>query len=534
MTAARTSCSPDKERHYEAEDDAQMVIPSLTGLWKDSVKAVGEKDSEFLSDFLIIQDAQGRWHFIGIGGQDHVEDSFFHAVGDRIDSHLEYTTRVYSNGTYNEPEMVHMWAPFAIFRKEGDYALMFYHYQPDGKPSEMRILRSTDNTLMEWVPLDDPDLEKGCIAFTGDNCRDACIFYDENVGKYLMYYAGTGIRLRTSDDLIHWSDSVQVMGVPVGFSAAESPYVVKKGKMYYLFVSGFDYGRVAVYASEDYSSFGNPRSDILGEINGHAPEIVYTDGKYYIACAAINAWDGVSEYGEHFPGEHNMSGVYIQEMIFTKESEAKWLKLSPKLLPKASVPMRLIKDRPDYLWSFDTDLGENISGEEGGAIEGRFRVGGVQARGLLMDGQRYDLGHKNFSFAENWTVSFYVRMSELNGNYNVILSKGPKMAGHFEIYVSPQGTVSFYQNELGIHDTNGYVADDEWHHVIFTYDGHALKCYLDYDEIYSADVSASVRGNPAFPIVLGCLDAGGESVYYFSGTVDELAIYCRVIEIPEK
>ncbi len=44
-----------------------------------------------------------------------------------------------------------------------------------------------------------------------------------------MYYAeARGICLRTSQDLIHWSNSKVVMTAPPGFKAAESPYVIKK------------------------------------------------------------------------------------------------------------------------------------------------------------------------------------------------------------------------------------------------------------------------------------------------------------------
>lgn len=306
-----------------------MYVPQLSVSWFDATKIVGVDNSEFLSDFLLIQDKSSRWHCIGIGGQGHVQDSFFHAIGDDILKPFIYTNRVYSDGDKNLKTTDWMWAPFAIYTPDGDKAYMFYHHQTIYKQSQMRMLESTDALLDTWVPVTNNNLAEGCVAFSDNfTCRDACIFWDEDVGKYVMYYASSGICMRTSDDLIIWSEPKVVMGVPDGFTAAESPYVIKKHGYYYLFVSGYDYGRVAVYMSKSYDNYGDPVKDLLGEINGHAPEIVTVNGTDYIACAAINATDGKEPYKGGSPAEHNISGVYIQELKWTPIENAKWLKLA--------------------------------------------------------------------------------------------------------------------------------------------------------------------------------------------------------------
>ena len=81
------------------------------------------------------------------------------------------------------------------------------------------------------------------------------------------------------------------------------------------------------YASKDYRNFGHPINDLIGELNGHAPEIVTVDGKDYIACAAINATDGKEVYPGGQPAQTNIAGVYIQELRWVPQSQAEWLKL---------------------------------------------------------------------------------------------------------------------------------------------------------------------------------------------------------------
>lgn len=510
-----------------------MFVPQLSSTWYDATKIVGISDDEFISDFLLIQDKSSRWHCIGIGGQEHIQDSFFHAVGTDLLEPFSYTDRVYSNGDKNLDETDWMWAPYAIYTKEQDNAYLYYHHQTKSHESQMRILQSTDDKLDRWVPLQHSDLAEGCIAFAEGGCRDACIFYDEEAGKYLMYYAGAGgIALRASDDLIHWSDATTVMSVPEGYQAAESPFVIKKHGYYYLFVSGFDYGRMAVYASKDYADFGDPKKDLLGELNGHAPEIVTVNGTDYIACAAINATDGSQPYAGGKPAEHNIVGVYIQELKWVKQDSAVWMNVVKAPEP-TQPPLPTVTAQADYHWTFDGTLQEEKTGTT--SVQeipaSAFLDGGnaFLGKALWFGGtEKYDMAPFDFQLGQTFTISFYMAMDAANNDFNVLFFKGPKTAGHLELYVQPNGCISFYQNELGVHDTETNVCDGNWHHVVFTYDGFTLNGYVDGTRIYTAEISAVIVNNEE-PLQFGCFVHGEEEIFYYNGGIDELKIFHRTL-----
>jgi hypothetical protein len=126
-----------------------------------------------------------------------------------------------------------------------------------------------------------------------------------------MYYASEGIWMRTSKDLLNWSEHAVVMQPPPHYQAAESPFVLKRDGLYYLWVSGFDYARMSLYVSEDPAEFGDPADNRIMEQNGHAPEIVSEGGIDYMGCAAIH-----TNFEEPYnpPGASDLNGVYIQPL----------------------------------------------------------------------------------------------------------------------------------------------------------------------------------------------------------------------------
>jgi hypothetical protein len=298
--------------------------------WTEAERILGDGRS-FYSDFCFIEDKLGRWHAIGIGGPNSDDSTMFHAVAPAIDGPYRHLPKI---GAPMGPPPRHMWAPYAVWLDD-DTALLWYFHNIPGDPegTGFRVLQAEGPGLEEWTAFTHPSFIKENMVLQEPGNRDACIFWDDDVGKWLMYYAGGGgwegeaspvIHVRTSDDLIRWSEPRACMGVPPGYRAAESPFVLKRDGLYYLWVSGFDYGRMSLYISEDPFHFGDEEANRIEEQSGHAPEIVTIDGVDWVGCAAI-----ASQFGNE-PAVHDLMGVFVQQLTWEEATPEEIAKIRRK------------------------------------------------------------------------------------------------------------------------------------------------------------------------------------------------------------
>jgi len=292
-----------------------LLVPRLSVPWTEATRIVGDGTS-FHSDFCLIKDRRDRWHCIGIGGRDSKDNSLFHAVGEKLTEPFVYRDKLVGEVG---PKPDHMWAPYAIWKDE-DKALLYYAHFTDGAEQAMRVYVGEGPDLEVWKPYAGDALLRENVVMEEPAERDACIFWDDALDSYIMYYAastsetdergrtGNVIRARLSKDLCVWSGPRTVAGPPAGYQAAESPFVLKRNGLYFLWISGFDYGRMSLYISEDPFDFGDPMEHRIEEQSGHAPEIVTVDGVDWMASAAI-----ASKFG-NTPAAHDLRGVFIQAL----------------------------------------------------------------------------------------------------------------------------------------------------------------------------------------------------------------------------
>lgn len=326
----------------EKQVAGNVMIPRVTKPWSEALRWVGDEKT-LHSDFAIIKDKRNQWHCIGTFGiePDGVGDgraasdahSMFHAVGPSLEKPLKSQPKIRPG--IESPQPATMWAPGATWNKEGTTAYMYYYHNygweiENGaikayilpEKSGCRLLTSSEPDLYIWKPYDGGKLPDRNLVFNEPSNRDFCVFWDERVGKYLMYYAtndSPGPKIRTSDDLIHWSEPKTVLtvlsGDPHGYS--ESPFVLFRDGLYYLWTSGIDYSHTHLYISEDPFNFGDAIENSIEEIPGHAPEIVTDNGMDYMACSMI------STYPSKSPGDHDLNGIYIQKL--------RWEKAAPEM-----------------------------------------------------------------------------------------------------------------------------------------------------------------------------------------------------------
>ncbi len=250
-----------------ASDWRTLFIPTLCG--------------DYVNDHTIYYD--GKWHLIGITskeGTPNHERYFVHAASDTLDEPMTELGKVIDDGC-------RAWAP-CVTEHNGLY-YMFYG------PSPTKLAVSFDSG--DWF---------GQEIFLRGNPPMAChrdhfvLQIAEN--RWVMYVTGvhnrkSAISCLTSEDLLHWDFSgfALTSGVNTPYNpswgAMESPFVVKKDGLYYLFTTYTDcsrenYHNTLVFVSENPLSFG-----CYDEIGGvkpvarlfcHAPELLQTDRGWLI------------------------------------------------------------------------------------------------------------------------------------------------------------------------------------------------------------------------------------------------------------
>src|ERR1039458_5524781 len=132
---------------------------------------------------------------------------------------------------------------------------------------------------MAWLPYGGTHLAEKNMVFRQQDDRDFCVFWDDRLGTYLMYYACAGVypglpglntivRVRTSKDLLHWSDPTTVMGPPPGgYQCAESPLVLYRDGYYYLWVSvKGSVNEIVMFPSGPFDFFYAPHNQVASTV----------------------------------------------------------------------------------------------------------------------------------------------------------------------------------------------------------------------------------------------------------------------------
>jgi len=265
-----------------------MKIPRIAGDWRILFKP--EKNGNYVNDHSIVKGADGKWHLYGITSfvsSSYQERYFVHGVGESLDVPFNEVGRSIDRGTL-------AWAPCVINKDENYY--MFYG------PSPTSLAVSFD--MFEWYGTnvylkDEPIMGAHRDHFVLKVAED----------KYLMYVVGThqkrgAVSCFSSSDLITWQfenfalTSGTKAPLKPAWGAFESPFVVKKDGLFYLFITYTDcsdktYNDTFVFCSDDPKHFGeyNGGSDgakPIAVLQAHAPEVIENNGNYYITTCGWN------------------------------------------------------------------------------------------------------------------------------------------------------------------------------------------------------------------------------------------------------
>lgn len=246
-----------------------------------------------VNDFTIVQ-TEKELHLIGITHPkpaDYIdgyhynpetlheaEYQFYHAVCALPDFFTENSFRDCNKFCYPQErpgEPLEAWAP-ACVEKDGKYYLIY-------SPHFMRLAVSED--LIHWD-------YRGKLFSGAPMMRDPNIFREKD--RYLMLYAEDNrVDYRVSENLLEWSEAKVLQVNPFDNGSSESPFLIRKDGIYYLFWclcdgrNGSYDDRTFVFAAETLEGFA--KASPIALLKAHAPELFRYNGEYYIASAEVPA-----------------------------------------------------------------------------------------------------------------------------------------------------------------------------------------------------------------------------------------------------
>jgi hypothetical protein len=133
------------------------------------------------------------------------------------------------------------------------------------------------------------------------------------------------------------------------------------------------------------------------------------------------------------------------------------------------------------------------------------------------------------SLGGSFTLALWVKATSRRQNCQVMISKGPKDAAHYEIYLDKgSGEFCFFAPKLGDIRSQVAVDNDQWKHLAVTYDGARLVFYVNGVGVKTAAVTGDVAAGDA-PLVLGRQTNQAKGGMPFEGLLKDVRIYNRAL-----
>ena len=172
-----------------------------------------------------------------------------------------------------------------------------------------------------------------------------------------------------------------------------------------------------------------------------------------------------------------------------------------------------------------TYAGGEISGLlEKIAAEPTFTDKGQSGRALA-PGAGIQLREVPYTFNEGKTMTMWVN-GKASAGYNVLIAKGPKTAGHFEIYLK-DGQMYFYAPDLGDYSMNFNfnTLDNGWHLLAFVWKSGYITVYADGEAVGGCTAKKAIKET------VEAMTFGGQTdgSMAFGGTLDTVRLYDRAL-----
>jgi beta-fructofuranosidase len=272
---------------------AVLAGPPITVQSGEFVKiydpSVGEEEAWYINDHCFAYGSDNQWHLFGITHEEPAspinEDNFAHATADAL-LQQPWDKQTFALSTASQAPWYeqHLWAPHVI---QNDGLYYMYYCAGDADHTKYKIHLATSPDLQTWTRH-----PANPMVVDGYDARDPFIMRVDD--QWVMYYTATSapsggnhtVAYATSEDLMTWEKGGVVFTDPSSGTyggPTESPFVVRRGKYYYLFVGprgGYD--GTDIFFS--YTPFSWSTASKVGHISAHAAEVVRdTNGDWYVS-----------------------------------------------------------------------------------------------------------------------------------------------------------------------------------------------------------------------------------------------------------
>ncbi|MBM3235834.1 LamG domain-containing protein [Candidatus Poribacteria bacterium] len=179
---------------------------------------------------------------------------------------------------------------------------------------------------------------------------------------------------------------------------------------------------------------------------------------------------------------------------------------------------------------------KDLSGNDNtGAVNGaKWTEDGKRGKALYFDGTSSYVevsDSKSLNMTDAITVEAWIYAESYPGDYPRIVMKGYGTA--YELDAKNTNSIDWEANVGGWHECNSganTIALKRWHHVAGTFDGKAMKAFIDGVEKISCPFSGKL-GTTNDVLQIGAYTPKGS--VHFHGVIDEVAIYNRVLSLAE-
>ncbi|MBI2097444.1 MAG: hypothetical protein HYT46_00705, partial [Candidatus Vogelbacteria bacterium] len=177
------------------------------------------------------------------------------------------------------------------------------------------------------------------------------------------------------------------------------------------------------------------------------------------------------------------------------------------------------------LWHMNGNAQDSSGRGNHGSIVGNVNCAasgsGKFNQGCSFDGASYiDLGKKISNFSQPFTIAGWVNPSSTSGVREVL--SGGQLAQFFQL-----GGELRYRTNYSDSRTNALINTGQWTHVAVSYDGSAIKLYVN-GVLQLTDSRGALDGEQTTWI--GAYhDAGTAAAYWWLGMLDEIAVWNRAL-----